>query len=282
MKRGILVSLVVALLTALVVFGLARQFVERSRQGLVATYPPPESRLPVAVVKALAGEFKGVVAEYLLLEIGSFLGGKQEVTPAQMGNIAKTFGYCMELDPYFQQSYVFAQGHLPWEGLVGEANALLEISRKKRTWDFRPGYYKGFNNYYFLNDFESASQEFLRASKIENSPVLLAVLGARFAAKSGRAEAAIALLTEQLQRTEEEYRRVELKNRIAALKGVMILEEAVARYRRTYIFNPYALEALILGGILSELPENPYGGTYFYNPVDGTVAFDQVESPSIH
>lgn len=280
MKRGTLVLLAVALVASLLVCCIARQFVERSRQGLVAIYPPPESRLPVAVVKVLAGEFKGVVSKYLLLEIGSFVGGKQEVTPAQWRDIAKTFGYCMELDPCFQQTYILVQGHLSWEGLVEEANALLEVSREKRNWDFRPGYYKGFNNYYFLDDYESASQEFLRASRIEGSPVLLAVLGARFAAKSGRAQAAVVLLTEQLQRTEEENRRKELTNRITALKGMMILEEAIARYRGKYFFSPFSLESLIRDGILSELPENPYGGTYFYNPLDGTVAFDQVGSPS--
>jgi hypothetical protein len=280
MKRGTFVSLAIVLLTALLVFGIARQSVERSRQGFVAICPPPESRLPVVVVKALAGEFKGVVSKYFLLEIGSFLGGKQEVPLGQWRNIAKTFGYCMELDPYFQQTYFWVQGNLPWEGFISEANALLEISRKKRTWDFRPGYYKGFNDYYFLNDYESASREFLRASNIENAPVLLAVLGARFAAKSGYAEAAVALLSEQLQRTEEENRRVELRDRIVALKGVMILEEAVARYRREYFSSPLSLESLIRDGILSELPENPYGGTYFYDPLNGTVAFDQVGSPS--
>lgn len=280
MKRGTYVSLVAVLLSALVVFGIARQYVECSRQGLVATYPPPESRLPVGVVKVLAGEFKGVVSEYLLLEIGSFLGAKQEIQSSQWQDIAKTLGYCMALDPYFQQTYIFVQGHLPWEELVAEANALLEISRQKRTWDFRPGYYKGFNNYYFLNDYEAASQEFLRASKIEGSPVILSLLGARFAGKTGRAEAAIALLAEQLQRTGEENRRAELSDRIAALKGVVVLEKAVTRYRRKYSYYPHALGTLVSSGILSELPTNPYGGTYYYNPVDGIVTFDRTKSSS--
>jgi len=264
------------LILSLLVMGVSRQALDSRRHTIIISSPPPEPRMPVAAAKALSGQFSSLLSKYILLDVASFLGGQQSVAPEQWSKVVKSFTYCVALDPYFMQNYFLAQGNLPWQGFVTETNDLLETARQVREWDFRPGYYKGFNDYYFLNDYSSASREFMRAGKIPGASVLLTVLGARFAAKTGRAHAAIALLQEQLKVTEQEDRREEIIDRIEALQGVLLLEKAVARYHKENHSYPFSLDALVETGLLPRLPENPYGESYYYNSQNGSVTFDDV------
>jgi hypothetical protein len=270
-------------LASLVVFGLiniaGHQGVRQARKDLLVHFESPKSRMPVDVIKIIAGEFRGLVADYLLLEVGSFLGGSNEAKEQDWQNIYLALKQSLALDPYFQQTYIYVQGNLPWQGkMVRETNELLEISRRNRPWDWLPGQYIGFNDYYFLGDYSKASEAFLQAAKIKGAPVLLADLGGRFALKSQQSAAAIAFLQDLLNdKTLDDYKRTEIENRITALKGVLLLEKALAVYRKEHNRYPSSLDILISEHILSQLPANPYAAHYFYDPETGGVKFDRVK-----
>lgn len=261
------------------IYALGYLAVEKKRQGLMLHYASPQSLISGSLGQWVAGEFKGVLADYLLLEAGSFIGSNQKDRADDWQNIYLTLRQALVLDPFFKQSYIYAQGNLPWEaGMVTETIELLSIAQNHRFWDWMPGYYAGFNYYYFLNDFASAADRFLEAAKVKDSPVLLPILGGRLAMKGRNTEAGIALLQSMVDNQELEGERLEeIQWRIAALKGVVMLEKAIGRHREAFDANPDNLNQLVEKGFLQELPENPYNEAYQYNAQTGRVAFDKVK-----
>ena len=253
--------------------------VREQRRGRGHRFQFNAVNLPPTALKVLAGEFKGLMADYLLLSIQSFIGSNQAPDRAEWLAVARAFDQSQALDPYFEQTYLMAQGLLSWEaGMPDRAVTILERAAKHRPWDWRAEYYAGFIKYYFLNDFQGASEAFLQAAKVPHSPEILPVLGARLAQKSGRTEWALRLLQAMfLEKQAEGSDTEEIEKRIQALQGVLMLERAVAAFHEQTGRWPKALNDLILTGILTEIPENPYGGDYFWNPETRTVSFDQVK-----
>jgi tetratricopeptide (TPR) repeat protein len=278
MKTRAIVLLFLCLAFLILLYAKSHVALSASRQDLSVDYRLHVSSLPPDIMKIFAGEFKGLFADYLLLEIGSLTGSERQIQPEEWEKIALAFSQTMELDPYFEQTYIYVQGILPWEAELPErAIDLLNISRDHRPWDWRPGYYVGFDYYYFLKDYSRASEAFLDTAKIEGAPVLLAVLGGRFAVRGGRTEAAMALLRSMIENPElHEAEKKEITQRMIALKGVLLLERAIEEYKDRYETYPPSLETLIETGLLQRMPENPYADKYFYNEADGEVLFDKL------
>lgn len=264
-------------------FGMVNSFshkqIRTPRAELVTTYQSPNSKLPSEVIKILAGEFSGLAADYLLLEVGSFLGSTQKGSPQDYHNIYLALKHALTLDPYFQQTYFFVQGNLPWEAkMPRKAIELLAISAEHRPWDWVPGQYRGFDYYYFFEDYANASKVFLDTARIPNAPPILADLGGRFALKSKRTAAAIVLLEGLLTDNNlASFTRKEIEDRVTALKGASILEKAIDAYRKRFNTYPTSLSELSDHHLLEQFPHNPYADQYFYDSTTGSVAFDEVK-----
>lgn len=274
---SIILAVLLGVLAAANGFSNAR--LKQARHSMSVSFNSPQSRLPAEFTSLLAGEFHGVLSDFLLLEIGSFVGSNQSGTDADYANIHRTLKTALTLDPYFMQAYLYGQALLPWEADKPEwANELLAIPKASRPWDWRPGYYMAFNYYYFMSNYGKASELLLEAARIKNAPALLAVLGGRFAAKSGRSRAAIVMLKAMLQdQSLAEKDRREINMRITALQEVVKLENAVAQYRRDNGRWPPDLSALVKQGLVAGIPLNPYGQPYYYDPLDGEVAIDDLQ-----
>lgn len=230
------------------------------------------SPLPEPVVDILAGEFKGMVANYLLLEAAGFIGSNEKASDRDWAVVAQLLDQSNKLDPYFKQTYRLAQATLPWEaGKTEEAIAILERSRKHLTWDWEPGFYIGFDYYFFLKDNLTASQKLMETSEVPGAPLALATLASRLASRSGNTRAAIDFLITIFEKTEDIEKREVLGKRILALKGVDALEAAIDLFKNKYGRMPKHLEELVELGILAELPVNPYERDYSFK--NGHVEF---------
>ncbi len=227
-----------------------------------------------------AGEFAGLIADFLYLDIAATLGGRRAdlLDEDEWNKVEKIFTTAVRLDPYFEPTFRAIQAYLPWSAKRPlRAITLLEKVSEKRTWHWMPPFYIGFNHYFFLKDNTEASHNFLEAAERENAPPMLATLGARLAAASGNATIGINFLQRLMATTENPQEKRIFKQRIEALQGVDVLEKAIAKYRRDYGVNPPFLLALIITGYLDSLPKNPYHPTYFYK--DGVIRFDPFPTP---
>lgn len=245
--------------------------------------------LPPVALLAIAGEFKGVVADYLTMEAGAQLGthlirkpgGGFQVVKKQYDwpSIHRLFVASQTLDPAFAQTYIVMQGSLPWEpaNMIAEAQKFLEITAKNRPWDWQPGRSMAFNAYYFLNQSGEAGKIFLEAAKTPKAPSYLAILGARLAQEGGETETAIVLMKSMLvDKNSEEPGFNDMVDRLHALQGVLVIEQAVKEYGAVWGRNPSSLMELVDSEVLEELPINPYNLSYCIDTA-GKVYFDNAD-----
>lgn len=261
-------------------------FAARDQNDVQAREQSHAWSLPAPLLIALAGEFKGIVADLIVLEAGAQLG--METIRDQAGgfkttkpdynwdSIVRLFKLSQSLDPRFQHTYMLAQGWLPWTAARhDDVREILATARTSRPSDWRPAHFIGFNTYYFLGRPGEAGRIFLEEAKRNpNAPSYLAILGARLAMKGGETEAAISLLTGMLrEKTEDDPGHQEIATRLQALKGVHAIELAVESYRRARGVSPSSLDELAQSGFLAALPENPYKVPYCLDAA-GKIHFD--------
>ncbi len=222
------------------------------------------------VLEIVSGEFRSLLADYLLLKASIYLGGRWSTPEVNKKTVSTLFRQSAELDPYFFQTCYYIQGYLPWwrKDYVHEGIEALEIFRNHREWDWQPGFYIGFNYFYFLEDNQTAARYLMETAKRHpNQADSLGFLGARLSQKGGQTKASIAFLKTMIPRTENEWARKELQKRLTALEGVRILEKAIKNFRAMFFDHPPdTLDRLVEVGILKALPENPArkDGLYLY------------------
>ena len=224
------------------------------------------------LLEVAAGEFKGILADYLLLKASTFLGGRYSTTREDWEAVYTLFSQSLALDPYFFQTCYYVQATLPWEAKMPQrAIELLEISKQHRPWDWQPGFYIGFDYYYFLKDNLNGSKYLMEASEKPGASPLLALLGARLSQKGGQAKAGIVFLKTMYENEENENTKKQIVQRIDALRGVLIIEKAIEKFTIKYNHPPKKLDELITAEILPALPENPYKKPFEYE--DGMIGF---------
>ena len=255
--------------------------------SLTQQQPSTIESLPTLLLQIISGEFKGIVANFAILEAGAQIGTELKRTPdgkyktvkkiRNWENIHQLFVKSQALDPYFKQTYNLAQGVLPWDpGMVKETQAILHRSALALPWDWRPLHYVGFNHYFHLNEPDKAGKIFLEAAKIKDAPAFLSLLGARLAQRGNATEAAIILMKSVLagkDRKDPSYGDIE--DRLHALEGSLVIENAIKSYHKRFNHTPISLNDLLESGILKSIPQNPYNQSYCISK-DGSVHFDVI------
>lgn len=244
--------------------------------------------LPPVALEVFALEFKGLFADYLVLEAGAALGTsllrdgegyKLENQEIDWDAVNKMFIGSQALDPSFLQTIFLAQGWLPWEpaSMVEETQSLLKVTARNRPWDWQPYRTMAFNAYYFEKNFSLASEYFLKAAQIDHAPSFLAIVGSRLASKGGDTDMAIIIVNSMLsEMTVDDSGYTDLSDRLGALVAVREIENALKSFQKRFSRLPYSLDEIVDSGILSALPINPYNLDYCIDKA-GKVYFDNID-----
>lgn len=222
--------------------------------------------LPSKFSAILAFGYKGLLADFLFLKAVTFYGERhinQRILSDRDWEYLKTsLDVVTDLDPYFEDPYVFAEGNLAWEGRVAEANQLLEKGRKHRDWDWRIPYYIGFNHFYFLQDYQKGGEYVMEAARIPGSHPFLSTLGARLAYYGGKSKTAVIFLKQMLVQTQDSRLRARLERRLLALERAVELEDLIDRFTQDQGRAPRRIEELVSADYVDFLPADPYGGEW--------------------
>lgn len=285
----------VFLLTTLLFLYLATTsslYERMSLKALKASSTAVHWKISPTLLQFACGEFKGVTSTLLTLETGAYLGTELvREADGSYRKLTKKFDWDyverlirlgMTLDPYFSQLYILGQGHLPWYGnKVRAQNEILDIAIKARFWDWQPMRSKAFNYYFFLNDYKKAGELLIKAGTRYQAPDFLPILGARLAEKGGNVQSAIILLRSMLLHKDPlDADYPQIRDRLIALQGIAILNEAVGRYHQDLGRFPKDPLELLERKYLKAIPSNPYamdycidhrGRLYFDNPKCQTI-----------
>lgn len=246
-------------------FPLCQGMWESQEQSRVNT--PAGYLIPSKFSRILALGHQGLLSDFLFLKTATFIGGRiesgQPLSDADWTFVARGLDVVIDLDPYFVDPYLLAEGLLAWDaGKAKLANQLLIKGTKYRRDDWRLPFFIGFNNFYFLGDYETASGFIMTAAQLPGSPGYLKTLGARLAYYGGKSKTALLFLQEMLATTEDRLLRSRLEKRMLALEQAVAIEEAMEEFKIQEGMPAESLAEMIAAGYLKELPIDPYGGDW--------------------
>lgn len=241
--------------------------------------------MPPALARLTAGEFKGVMADFMTIEAASAIGGylmqpgtrMKDLPPQAWDIIYELLETSQMLDPYFSDNYRLVQPFFTWEAQrPQQAISFLKKGAEIRTWDWELPFFIGFNYFYFLDD-KIAASSYLQEAYARpggGQSITLATLSAKLLQKGGKTEVGIAYLEDVLLKENNALFRKAIEMRLQALKGTLVLEKAVTAYRQEFGSLPKNTDALLKAGILPVVPKNPYGKTEYCIDQNGAVFFD--------
>jgi len=221
------------------------------------------------VVKLAMADFSPVFAEFEIVKVLFYYGSlvdqwqnKVMIRPEYF-NMYKTLQTATRLDPYNMDAYYFLQAAFTWEvGHARDVNDLLIYGMKFRTWDPWLPFYVGFNSAYFLHDYSTAAIYMRRAAKISGDP-LFTKLAARYFYESDQTPLGLAFLDTMIAGAKDPAVKKTYEVRKEALLAVSRLENALSVFRSRTGRSARNLDELIRAGIITEIPKDPYGGTFY-------------------
>ena len=224
--------------------------------------------------------YEQVTADVLWIEAIQAMG-ERKVTEEAGRWIAHALDVITTLDPLFVR--VYEAGGIALTTLVAmpeESNRLLEKGIRNNPEVWQLPFYLGFNYYYDLYDDQKAAEYMAGASRLSGAPGFLAGFAARLYASARAPQDAIDFLVQvHAQATDENVKRVleqRLKEAVAE-RDLQLLEEAIGRYRERYKRAPARLEELMGPGLFRELPREPFGGRYLYDPQTQSVRSSEMK-----
>lgn len=180
------------------------------------------------------------------------------------------------LDP--QYAYAYYAGGVILGDLANRpdlSNRLLERGANANPTVWNIPFLLGYNYYFLLSDPAKGAEYIMRAASLPGGPSYLPGLATRMAAEAGNPETALVFLEARLRETKDQEMREVLAYRMKEViieRDLRLLERAVEAYRTQYRVLPAAVMALAAKGVLSDLPQEPFGGEYLVNPHTGSVS----------
>lgn len=229
------------------------------------------------VLRLVVADQKLLVAHTVIVKVLVYYGtlvekmqnGKIQL-PAEYQNMYSTLQTAVKLDPYNNDSYYFAQAAFTWEiGRAKEVNQMLDYGMKYRSWDYMLPFFAGFNEAYFLKQYEPAARYMKKAAEISGNP-LITNLAARYFYESNRSELGIHFLEIMEKGAQDKQTRKIYHIRRLALQAVSTIQAAVNKFKEQNGRLPTNLQEITKQKFLIRLPEDPYGGQ-FYLDTSGTV-----------
>lgn len=258
-------ALVLVLLAAYIAILPAVQSQLKQRSVVVKLGYTPSAE----VLKIAANEHRYSLAAWTVLKVLFYYGSLSEqqvdgkrIQPEYL-NMYETLKTTLKLDPYNMDAYYFAQSAFTWEiGRVKEVNSMLDYGMKYRTWDWYLPFFAGFNEAYFLKNYAKAAEYMRKAAQLSGSS-LYTNLAARFFFEAGATDFGILFLNSMIADSKDPALKKTYQLRRDALAGARVLEQAVQAYVTRFGSSPQKLADLVASDLLTELPVDPYGGTFY-------------------
>jgi hypothetical protein len=230
-----------------------------------AFVPRPE----VARLSALG--FATALADYYWLQAVQIVGGSRR--PEDHGTVLGRYvDVVTTLDPHVGHPYRFAAVWLTGsQADVRHANMLLRRSFDPHPEEWRNRFYLGFNHFYYLAEWEEASQWLEAASRLRGAPPYLGRLAARLRAQEGGLDVAEAMIRELARASEDPWRRESYEEMLAEIeteRRARLLDAARAAFRARHGRDLSRVDELLAGPepILRRIPREPHGAGWAIDP----------------
>jgi hypothetical protein len=238
-------------------------------------YVPQGEYLRIAVLG-----YDQVVADFLWIQAIQAMGGRK-VSPEVGPWLVQVLDVITTLDPQYTE--VYEGGGIALVTLFPlykESNQLLEKGMVHIPLAWKLPFYAGFTSYFNLIDDLKAAEYFARASRLPGAPAWLPGLAARFFVSARSPQSAINFLMDVYSKTTDLTIKRALEDRVKGViveRDLLLLEEAIRLYRESNGRAPRQLEDLVRAQVLREIPREPFGGRYVYDPETTSVRSSELK-----
>jgi tetratricopeptide (TPR) repeat protein len=149
--------------------------------------------------------FDALIADYYWIQAVQVVGAIDAVDEEAATHLGELIDLVTTLNPHVGHPYRFAAVWMTHnEDQVRAANALLERAIESHPEDWRHYFYLGFNNFYYLQEYEVAATALEVAIQLPGAPNYLARLVARLKSQEGDIDVAELFLRQLLQTETDE------------------------------------------------------------------------------
>lgn len=247
---------------------------ERATQNSAIELPP--LYLPQAQsIKAVTLGFDNFVSDVLWFNTLNYFGAQREQKKG-LDWLGHMCDLVTSLDQHALPVYEFCGALLAWvANEPDKSNEILLRGAQALPTAWRLRYLRGFNYWYFIQNYDQASNELKLAAEVPGAPPFLASLASRLLSSHEDPATAVAFLKDLLKNTTNSDARTALLEQLR--RGQLSLDlhklrKAVDYYRTQNGSNPTSAQDLVTKGIIRDLPRDPFGGEYIIDPTTGEVS----------
>lgn len=201
--------------------------------------------------------------------------GKKKNTDSEYEWMYHTLDVITTLDPrYAYAYYVGGVALMNYESRADLSNRLLEKGHHANPGEWNLPFLLGHNHYFALGDAAKGAEYIGRAARTPGAPDFLSGLATRMHAEAGNPDVALQFLDALWKENPDLVVREKLESRAKEVlieRDLRMVEQAVTRYHNDHHTLPLSLDDLVSGRYLGRLPEEPFGGTYLFDPRTGHV-----------
>jgi tetratricopeptide (TPR) repeat protein len=223
--------------------------------------------------------YRELAADFLWLQVIQVMGEKK-LSEEEGQWLYHAVDRITTLDPKFVRAYEAGSHALCILVLMPkESNLLLEKGMRHNPQEWMLPFLLGINYYFELGDDEKAAEAMAKAARLPGAPERLVNLAAKLFVSAKSPQQAVELLAKVYEETSDENVRKMVEARLKESiveRDLQILEEAIRRYQLNHTHRPERLDDLVGPGLLRELPKEPFGGQYLYEPATGVVRSSEV------
>jgi len=210
-------------------------------------------------LKAISGSHKHLAAS--LFFVKGVLDISEKI-PQRIDYLLDVFRTSVKLDPRLVGAYVIGGVVVP----KTKQDIVLAIDFLKEGMELNPKEWRipfwiGFNNLE-LSIYPKVIEYYQLASELPDSPRYLKSNLAYYYYKSDKPKEGLLYLQTLKESLEDERLIKSIEQKITWLENIAYLEAKVKVYKDTYQSWPDSLDDLVRVGLISEIPEDPFGGGY--------------------
>ncbi len=223
--------------------------------------------------------YRELAADILWLQVIQVMG-ERKISEEAGRWLYRALDVITTLDPKFVRAY--EAGSLALCTLVvlpEESNRLLEKGIQHNPLEWKLPFLMGINYYFEFADDAKSAESMAKAARLPGAPDMIARLAAKLYVSARSPQEGVELLERLYEETPDENIRKHLEHRLKETiveRDLLILEQSISRYLADQSRHPERLDDLVNVGLLQELPREPFGGQYLYEPKTGVVRSSEV------
>lgn len=241
---------------------------ERPDIETIEAYPEPD------FAKVMFLGYNAFSAD-LLLTRAQYYFGSHYVTDNTYPLLEQMTKVIMALNPDLKFVIKFAEAaisSMKTEEAIESANSLLRLGEELYPDDYFFVFNQGYNYFAYLKNMELAYPLMYKGARMKGAPERLFWLVTRVASMGGAYRLGYEYTKEKLKSAEDEHLKHYLRNELKHFETLLYLTLKVEEYHsKTGKYPGKDLQELVSSGIVQKIPEDIYGGEYYYDSKKGLV-----------